>query len=134
VEGALDAELTSHWGSAPHVCHGSPEGNTHHGTGQKRVQTATGRLDLVVPRDRQGSVDPQLVKKRQRRLEGVDDKGLSLNACGLSTREMPLISKRGTAKLHTYLDNLPVHIHIHGNPWRPYRTSSMRSELLASPL
>jgi transposase-like protein len=88
VERALDAELTAHLGYALHVRHCSPEGNTRNGMGQKRVQTATGRLDLVVPRDRQGSFDPQLVKKRQRRLEGFDDKVLSLYARGLSTREI----------------------------------------------
>ena len=42
VERALDAELTAHLGYAPHVRHGSLEGNTRNGTGQKRVQTATG--------------------------------------------------------------------------------------------
>ena len=88
VARALDAELTAHLGYAPHVRSGSLEGNTRHGTGPKRVQTATGQLDLVVPRDRQGSFEPQLVKKRQRRLEGFDAKVLSLYARGLSTREM----------------------------------------------
>lgn len=88
MERALGAELTAHLGYAPHVRSGSPEGNARNGTGQKSVQTTTGPLDLAVPRDRQGRVDPQLVKKRQRRLEGCDDKVLSLSARGLSTREM----------------------------------------------
>jgi putative transposase len=88
VERALDAELTAHLGYAPHVRHGSPEGNARNGTGQKTVQTASGPLDLVVPRDRNGSFAPQLVTKRQRRLEGFDDKVLSLYARGLSTREI----------------------------------------------
>jgi transposase-like protein len=89
VARALDAELTAHLGYAPHVRHGSLEGNARNGTGQKTVQPASGPLDLVRPRDRQGSFAPQLVKKRQRRLEGFDDKVLSLYARGLSTREMP---------------------------------------------
>src|SRR6202008_1423646 len=49
------------------------------------VQTETGPLDLAVPRDRHGRFAPQLVPKRQRRLEGFDDKVLSLYARGLST-------------------------------------------------
>jgi putative transposase len=108
VERAWDAELTSHLGYAPHVRHGSPEGNTRNGTGQKRVQTATGRLDLVVPRDRQGSFDPQLVKKRQRRLEGFDDKVLSLYARGLSTREIQghLEELYGTEVSPTLISNI----------------------------
>jgi len=88
VERVLNAELTAHLGYAPHVRHGSVEGNARNGTGPKTVQTASGPLDLVVPRDRQGSFAPQLVKKRQRRLEGFDDKVLSLYARGLSTREI----------------------------------------------
>jgi putative transposase len=88
VERVLDAELTAHLGYAPHVRHGTVDGNTRHGTGQQTVQTATGPLDLVVPRDRHGRFAPQRVQKRQRRLEGVDEKVLRLYARGLSTREM----------------------------------------------
>jgi putative transposase len=52
------------------------------------VQTAQGTVPLDIPRDRQGSFEPQLVKKRQRRLEGFDDKVLALYARGLTTREI----------------------------------------------
>jgi len=88
VARALEAELTAHLGYAPHVRHRTADGNARNGKGQKNVQTATGPLDLVVPRDRQGSFDPQLVKKRPRRLEGFDDKGVNLYARGLATREL----------------------------------------------
>jgi putative transposase len=87
VERALDAELTAHRGYAPHVRHSTGDGNARNGRGQQTVQTTTGPLDLAVPRDRHGSVAPQLGQKRQRRLEGFDDKVLSLYARGLSTRE-----------------------------------------------
>ena len=76
VERVLEAELTAHLGYAPHVRHGTEEQNARNGKGQKTVQTDTGPLDLVVPRDRNGSFAPQLVPKRQRRLEGFDDKGV----------------------------------------------------------
>jgi putative transposase len=88
VERALEAELTAHLGYAPHARHDSGGGNSRNGKGKKIVQTETGQFDLVVPRDRNGSFAPQLVKKRQRRLEGFDDKVLSLYARGLSTREI----------------------------------------------
>ena len=88
VERALDAALTAHLGYAPHVRHGHAAGHARNGTGQKTGQMKTGPLALAVPRDRQGSFEPQLVKKRQRRLEGFDDKVLSLYARGLSTREI----------------------------------------------
>ena len=88
VERVLEAELTAHLGYAPHVRHGPEEPNARNGKGQKTVQTDTGPVDLQVPRDRNGSFAPQLVPKRQRRLEGFDAKVLSLYARGLSTREM----------------------------------------------
>src|SRR2546427_108120 len=88
VERVLEAELTAHLGYAPHVRHGTEEQNARNGKGHKTVQTDTGPLDLVVPRDRNGSFAPQLVPKRQRRLEGFDAKVLSLYARGLSTREI----------------------------------------------
>ena len=78
MERVLDAELTAHLGYAPHVRHGSEAGNTRNGTSPKTVQTDTGPLRLEVPRDRQGRFLPRLVPKRQRRLEGFDDKVLSL--------------------------------------------------------
>jgi putative transposase len=88
VERALEAERTAHLGYAPHVRHGTEDGNARNGKGQKTVQTATGPLALAVPRDRDGSFAPQLVPKRQRRLAGFDEKVLSLYARGLSTREI----------------------------------------------
>jgi putative transposase len=84
VERVLEAELTAHLGYAPHGRHGPEEKNARNGKGQKTVQTDTGPLDLVVPRDRNGSFAPQLVPKRQRRLEGFDEQVLSLYARGLS--------------------------------------------------
>jgi putative transposase len=88
VERALEAELTAHLGYAPYVRHGTEDGNARNGKGQKTVQTDTGPLHIGVPRDRNGSFAPQLVPKRQRRLEGFDAKVLSLYARGLSTREI----------------------------------------------
>jgi transposase-like protein len=88
VERVLEAELTAHLGYAPHVRHGPEEQNARNGKGRKTVQTDPEPVDLVVPRDRNGSFTPQLVPKRQRRLEGFDAKVLSLYARGLSTREI----------------------------------------------
>ena len=88
VERVLEAELTAHLGYALHERPGTKEGKARNGKGQKTVQTDTGPLSLAVPRDRNGSFAPQLVPKRQRRLEGFDDKVLSLYARGLSTRDI----------------------------------------------
>ena len=77
LETALGQEMTEHLG---HDKHGQPvAGNVRNGTRPKTVLTeSTGEVGIEVPRDRQGTFEPQIVKKRQRRLTGVDEIGLSL--------------------------------------------------------
>jgi transposase-like protein len=86
VERTLEAELTDHLGYEPHEQKGRGTGNSRNGKGGKTVQSDTGAIDIQVPRDRNGTFEPKLVKKRQRRLEGFDDKVLALYSRGLSTR------------------------------------------------
>jgi putative transposase len=88
VERVLAAELTAPLGSAPPARHGTEDQNARNGKGQKPVQTATGPVALEGPCDRHGSCAPPLVPKRQRRLEGCDEKVWSLSARGLSRREI----------------------------------------------
>lgn len=88
VERALEAELTAHLGDAPHTRNGRGSGHCRNGKGKKTVQTEAAQFAIAVPRDRDGSFEPQLVQKRQRRLEGFDNKVLALYARGLSTREI----------------------------------------------
>jgi transposase-like protein len=88
VERALQGEMTAHLGYEPHAPEGHGSGNSRNGKGTKTVQTDAGQFEIEVPRDREGSFEPQLVKKRQRRLSGFDDKVVALYARGLSTREI----------------------------------------------
>lgn len=88
VERTLQGELTDHLGYGPYKPEGRGSGNCRNGSGQKTVQTDSGAIPVEVPRDRNGSFEPQLVKKRQRRLEGFDDKVLALYARGMSTRDI----------------------------------------------
>src|SRR5580698_9214855 len=89
LETALNQELTEHLG---HEKHGSPEpgsGNVRNGTRSKTVLTeSSGPVEIDVPRDRAGTFEPQIVRKRQRRLTGVDEMVLSLYAKGLTTGEI----------------------------------------------
>jgi putative transposase len=87
LETALNQELTEHLG---HEKHGQPEsGNVRNGTRPKTVLTeASGQVQIEVPRDRAGTFEPQIVRKRQRRLTGVDEIVLSLYARGLTTGEI----------------------------------------------
>jgi transposase-like protein len=88
VERTLQGELTDHLGYKPYKPEGRGSGNSRNGSGQKTVQIDSGAIAIEVPRDRNGSFEPQLVKKRQRRLEGFDDKVLALYARGMSTRDI----------------------------------------------
>jgi putative transposase len=88
LETALNQELTEHLG---HEKHGQPaqSGNIRNGTRPETVLTeASGQVQIEVPRDRDGSFEPQIVRKRQRRLTGVDEIVLSLYAKGLTTGEI----------------------------------------------
>jgi len=88
VERALEAEMTAHLGYPANAPEGRGSGNSRNGKHAKTVQTATGQFEIEVPRDRNGAFEPQLVPKRQRRLEGFDEQVLALYARGLSTRDI----------------------------------------------
>ena len=88
LEAGLEAELTEHLGYDKHAPEGRDGGNSRNGTRPKTVLTEVGPVPLDVPRDRDGSFEPQLVKKRQRRLHGVDEMVISLTAKGLTTGEV----------------------------------------------
>jgi transposase-like protein len=88
LEGALEGELTDHLGYQ----HGDPAGrnggNSRNGTRAKTVLTDIGPVELEVPRDRDATFQPTIVRKRQRRLGGVEDLVVSLVAKGLTTGEV----------------------------------------------
>ena len=62
--------------------------NHRNGHSRKKVLTDDGKLDVAIPRDRQGRFDPKLIEKHCRRLPGFDDKVISMYARGMSTREI----------------------------------------------
>jgi transposase-like protein len=89
LETALSEELTEHLGYDKHDPAGQGLGNIRNGTRPKTVLTdTTGSVTIEVPRDRAGTFEPQIVRKRQRRLTGVDEIVLSLYAKGLTTGEI----------------------------------------------
>jgi hypothetical protein len=89
LETALNEEMTEHLGYEKHDPPGAGTANIRNGTRAKTVLTdTTGPVELDVPRDRAATFEPQIVKKRQRRLSGVDEVVLSLYAKGLTTGEI----------------------------------------------
>jgi putative transposase len=81
AERALNAEMEHHLAS-------DEAGNSRNGYGRKTVMTETSKIELEIPRDRQATFDPQLIAKYQRRFPGFDDKIVSMDARGMSTREI----------------------------------------------
>ncbi len=89
VERALEVELTDHLGYEPHREPPGGAGNTRNGRSEsKTLKTDHGPVEIRTPRDRDGSFEPQLVRKRQRRFEGFDEKILALYSRGMSTRDI----------------------------------------------
>jgi putative transposase len=88
VERAMEVELTDHLGYEPHQEPPGGAGNTRNGSTPKTLITEHGEVRIETPRDRKGTFEPQIVRKRQRRFEGFDDKILALYSRGLSTRDI----------------------------------------------
>jgi len=89
LEAALEEEMTEHLGHEKHRASAGGAGNVRNGTRPKMVLTdASGEVMIEVPRDRAGTFEPVIVKKRQRRLTDVDAIAISLYAKGLTTGEI----------------------------------------------
>jgi putative transposase len=88
LEAALAEELTDHLGYEPGDPAGRGSGNSRNGTTGKTLLTEAGPVELETPRDRAGSFDPQIVRKGQRRLDGIDKIVLGLYAKGMTVRDI----------------------------------------------
>ena len=88
VERALEVELSEHLGYEKHSATGNGSGNSRNGGSGKTLRTEQGDMPITVPRDRNGSFEPQLVQKHQTHFTGFDDKILSMYARGMSVRDI----------------------------------------------
>lgn len=88
LERALGAELTDHLGYEKGDPAGRGTGNSRNGHSGKTVLAEDGEVDLEVPRDRNGTFEPAIVPKGECRLDGFDDRILSLYARGMTVREI----------------------------------------------
>ena len=88
IERAMGAEMSHHLGYD--AGQAKPEGATNHrnGSSAKTVITDTGSVRIGVPRDREGSFEPQLIGKHERRFTGFDDKIIAMYARGMTVREI----------------------------------------------
>ena len=88
VEAALEAEMDEHLGYEKHQAKGRGSGNSRNGKSTKRLKGDHGEVDIDVPRDRNASFEPELIKKGQSRVTEMDDQILFLYAKGMSTRDI----------------------------------------------
>ena len=88
LEAGLEVEMDEHLGYEKHAHEGRNGENSRNGTRSKTVITEVGPVEIDTPRDRDGTFEPATVKKRQRRLNGVDSMVISLTAKGLTTGEV----------------------------------------------
>ena len=88
IERAMEVELTDHLGYEPHREPPGGAANQRNGAPPKTVITEHGKIQIDAPRDRDGSFQPLIVRKRQRRFQGFDDKILALYSRGLSVRDI----------------------------------------------
>ena len=88
VERALSTEMTEHLGYEPNARSNQECKNARNGKSKKTVKTETDAIEIEVPRDRDSTFEPQMIKKRQRRLKGFDDKVIAMYARGRSTGEI----------------------------------------------
>jgi putative transposase len=88
LERALAEEMTGHLGDEKHDPAGRGSGSSRNGTAARTVLTDAGAVDLAVPRDRNGTFGPGIVRKGQTRLEGFSDRILALYARGMTTRDI----------------------------------------------
>ena len=88
LERAMAAELTEHVGYEKHEANGKNSGNSRNGSSAKTMKGTFGTLPLEVPRDRNGTFEPQIIEKHQTRFKGFDKQIISMYARGMSTREI----------------------------------------------
>src|SRR5438128_4771511 len=84
----MSAELTEHVGYEKHDAAGNMSGNSRNGKSGKPLKGGFGTMPIEVPRDRNGTFEPQIIEKHQTRFTGFDENIISLYARGLSTREI----------------------------------------------
>ena len=89
INRSLEAEMSAHLGYEPGENGTEKRTNTRNGKTKKTVKGTFGELEIETPRDRDGCFEPQLIKKRQIRLAGMEDKILTMYAKGMTPPELP---------------------------------------------
>ena len=88
LEQMLEAEMEEHLGYEKHDPLGNNSGNSRNGYGKKTLKSELGETEIIIPRDRNGEFDPQVIAKRQTRSDDLESRILAMYAKGMSNRDM----------------------------------------------
>jgi len=90
VERAMQGEMTEHLGYKKHSITGNRSGNSRNGISTKTIKSDHGNFPVEIPRDRNGTFEPQIIPKGQTRFDGFDDKIISMYSRGMTTRDIQM--------------------------------------------
>jgi len=126
IERCLEAELSTHLGYEKHERGIEEKTNLRNGFSRKTLKSEQGPVELAIPRDREGSYDPLLVKKYQTSLTGFNEKILWMYAHGFSTRDIQaqLLEWYGVEVSPTLISNVTEAVMDEVRQWqnRPLET------------
>lgn len=88
LEKMLEAEMDEHLGYEKHSVLGNNSGNSRNGYGKKTIKSEWGECEISVPRDRNGTFEPQVIEKRQTRTDDIEARVMAMYAKGMSTRDI----------------------------------------------
>jgi len=127
VQEMLQAEMDNHVGYEKHASDASQFSNSRNGKTRKTVRSKLGELSIEVPRDREGSFDPQIVPKRKRVLEEIEDHVLTLYTHGMSTRDIESAVKElyGVDMSEAHISHITDRIIEHIEQWKARRLDSV---------
>ena len=120
LENMLDAELSEHLGYEKHSPLGSNTGNSRNGKTHKSIKTDEGQIDLTIPRDRNSTFDPIVVKKYEKTLGPIENKIISMYAKGMTTRDIQSHVEEiyGLAISPTTISKITDSIVVHAKEWQ----------------
>jgi transposase-like protein len=120
IERAMGAELSHHLGYRPGEARPEGQGNHRNGTTGKTVLTDDGPVRLELPRDRDGSYEPILIPKHERRFTGFDDKIVAMYARGMTVREIRgfLAEQYGTEVSPEFISSVTEEVMAEVTAWQ----------------
>ena len=127
VQEMLKAEMDNHLGYEKHAPEAAEYANNRNGKSTKKVRSKLGEISLEVPRDRDGSFEPQIVPKRKRVLEEIEDHVLTLYTHGMSTRDIESAVKDlyGVDISEAHISHITDRIIEHIEQWKQRRLQSV---------